>query len=103
MFFTPVRVTTALPAASTMPWPMGDVLPNTPLPAEIDTVKLREAVDAAFANPAGFTAAFVVAYKGRIVAERYGSGANQDMQLESWSMGKSIVGTLIGMLVQQGV
>jgi CubicO group peptidase (beta-lactamase class C family) len=103
VFFMPVRVATALPAASTMPWPMGDVLPNTPLPAEIDTVKLREAVDAAFANPASFTAAFVVAYKGRIVAERYGSGANKAMQLESWSMGKSIVGTLIGMLVQQRV
>jgi CubicO group peptidase (beta-lactamase class C family) len=102
VFFTPVRVTTALTAASAMPWPMGDVLPSTPLPGEIDTVKLRAAVDAAFANPASFTAAFVVAYKGRIVAERYGSGANKEMQLESWSMGKSIVGTLIGILVQQG-
>ena len=102
VYFTPVRVTTTLGAAATTPWPMGDVLPNAPLPAEIDTVKLRQAVDAAFANPAGFTAAFVVVYKGRIVAERYGAGANRDMQLESWSMGKSIVGTLIGLLVQQG-
>jgi CubicO group peptidase (beta-lactamase class C family) len=81
---------------------MGDVLPATPRPAEIDTIKLRSAVDAAFANPAGYTAAFVVVYDGRIVAERYANGANRDMQLESWSMGKSIVGTLIGLLVQQG-
>ena len=103
IYFKPVRVATTLPDASTMPWPMGDVLPNTPLPAEIDTVKLRSAVDAAFANPAGFTAAFVVVHKGRIVAERYGAGANRDMQLESWSMGKSIVGTLIGTLIHQGV
>jgi CubicO group peptidase (beta-lactamase class C family) len=103
VFFKPVRVTTRLGDASKMPWPMGDVLPNTPLPAEIDTAKLRSAVDAAFANPLGYTAAFVVVYKGRIVAERYGAGANKDMQLESWSMGKSIVGTLIGLLVQQGV
>ena len=102
VFFKPVRVTTRLPAASTMPWPMGDVLPDIPLPAEIDTAKLRSAVDAAFANPAGFTAAFVVVHRGRIVAERYGAGANKDTQLESWSMGKSIVGTLIGVLVQQG-
>jgi CubicO group peptidase (beta-lactamase class C family) len=103
VFFTPVRVTSALPDASTTPWPMGDVLPKTPLPAEIDTAKLRSAVDAAFATPEGFTAAFVVVYDGRIIAERYGAGANKDMQLESWSMGKSIVGTMIGMLVQQGV
>jgi CubicO group peptidase (beta-lactamase class C family) len=102
VFFRPVRVTTKLPDASTMPWPMGDVLPNAPLPAEIDTAKVRMAVDAAFANPASYTAAFVVVYKGRIVGERYGAGANKDMQLESWSMGKSIVGTLIGRLVQQG-
>jgi CubicO group peptidase (beta-lactamase class C family) len=102
VFFKPVRVTTTLPDASTMPWPMGDVLPSTPLPPEIDTTKLHAAVDAAFATPAGLTAAFLVAYKGRIIAERYANGANKDMQLESWSMGKSIVGTLIGMLVQQG-
>jgi len=102
IYFKPVRVATTLPPASTMPWPMGDVLPDGPLPAEIDTVKLKAAVDAAFANPAGFTAAFVVVHNGRIVAERYGAGANKDMQLESWSMGKSIVGTLIGLLVQQG-
>jgi CubicO group peptidase (beta-lactamase class C family) len=85
-----------------MPWPMGDVLPTTPLPADVDTVKLREAVDAAFANPAGLTEAFLVVHRGRIVAERYANDANRDMQLESWSMGKSIVGTLIGVLVQQG-
>jgi CubicO group peptidase (beta-lactamase class C family) len=85
-----------------MPWPMGDVTPNGPLPAGIDTARLRQAVDAAFATPAGLTAALVVTYKGRIVAERYANGANRDMQLESWSMGKSITGTLIGILIQQG-
>ena len=57
VFFKPVRVATTLPNAASTPWPMGDVLPNTPLPAEIDTIKLRSAVDAAFANPNGFTAA----------------------------------------------
>jgi CubicO group peptidase (beta-lactamase class C family) len=103
VFFKPVRVTTRLGDASTMPWPMGDVLPTAPLPREIDSVALGQAVDAAFGNPAGLTAAFLVVYKGHIVAERYGNGANKDMQLESWSMGKSIVGTLIGILVRQGV
>jgi CubicO group peptidase (beta-lactamase class C family) len=102
VYFTPVRVTTSLPDASTMPWPMGEVLPNTPLPADVDSAKLREATDAAFANPAGLTAAFVVVHRGRIVAERYANGAHRDMQLESWSMGKSITGTLVGVLIQQG-
>ncbi|MGH7429919.1 MAG: serine hydrolase domain-containing protein [Candidatus Methylomirabilaceae bacterium] len=100
--FAPVRVTTALPDASTLPWPMGNVLPATPLPSGIDTAKVRQATEAAFANPAGLTAAFVVVHDGRIVAERYGNGAHRDMQLESWSMGKSITGTLIGRLVHMG-
>jgi CubicO group peptidase (beta-lactamase class C family) len=81
---------------------MGDVLPDTPLPADVDTAKLRAATDAAFANPAGLTAAFVVVHRGRIVAERYANGAHRDMQLESWSMGKSITGTLVGVLIQRG-
>ena len=102
VYFTPTRVATTLPDASTMPWPMGDVLPTTPLPADLDTARLRQATDAAFASPEGLTAAFVVVHDGRIVAERYGNGAHRDMQLESWSMGKSITGTLVGRLVQMG-
>ena len=77
VFFTPVRVTTSIPPASNMPWPMGEVLPTTPLPAHIDTAKLRQATDAAFANPSGLTAAFVVVHDGRIIAERYTDGAHR--------------------------
>ncbi|MEZ4586745.1 MAG: serine hydrolase [Gemmatimonadales bacterium] len=102
VFFTPVPVRSTLPAAASLPWPMGDRLPDAPLPKDVDTTALREAVDAAFADPAGLTAAFVVVHRGRIVAERYGNGADREMQLESWSMGKSITGTLIGVLIQQG-
>ncbi len=102
IYFAPVKAATSLPAAETMEWPMGDRMPNAPLSAGIDTLKLRLAVDAAFANPQGLTAAFVVVYKGRIIAERYANGANKDMPLESWSMGKSITGTLIGRLLNDG-
>jgi CubicO group peptidase (beta-lactamase class C family) len=102
VYFKAVRVTTQLGDASKTPWPMGDVLPTSPLPADIDAVKLRQAVIAAFAHPDGLTAAFVVVHRGRIIAEQYGNGANRDMQLESWSMGKSITGTLVGILIHQG-
>ena len=64
VFFKPVRVTTTLPAASTLPWPMGDVLQNAPLPPKVDSVALRQAVDAAFATPPGLTAAFSSCTKG---------------------------------------
>ena len=100
--FRPVPVETTLPDAMTQEWPMGDVLPDDPLPAEIDGDALDAAVDAAFADPDGLTAAFLVAYKGRIVAERYMPGIDKDTQLESWSMGKSLTATLFALLVKDG-
>ena len=72
--FTPVVVKSKLPDADTVPWPMGDVLPNEPLPREIDEAKLKAAVDAAFEPSDALTAAFVVTWKGHLIAERYGDG-----------------------------
>lgn len=102
VLFTPVTVTSALPAASTQPWPMGDVLPNDPPPAGVDMAKVTEAVNAAFEVPEAYTAAFVVTHKGRIVGERYMNGINATTPLESWSMGKSVVATMMGILIKQG-
>jgi len=101
--FKPVAVTSKLPTADQQSWPMGDQLPSAPLPKEINADKLRQAVDAAFADPNGMTAAFVVTYKGRLIAERYGAGLNAQTPLESWSMGKSLTATLLGTLIKQGV
>ena len=100
--FTPVAVRTALPDATSRPWPMGDRQDEQPPPSGIDRARLDEAVNAAFADPAALTAAFLVVYKGRIVAERYMPGITKDTQLESWSMGKSITSTLFALLVKDG-
>jgi CubicO group peptidase (beta-lactamase class C family) len=101
VFFQPVAVETSLPDPATQDWPMGDVLPKD-LPEGVDKAKLDAAVAKAFENEKSLTAAFVVAYRGQIVAERYAQGAHQDMQLESWSMGKSITATLVGILIREG-
>ncbi len=101
LFFKPVDVKSSLPDPAEQAWPMGDALDTSPLPKEVDQAKLKAAVDAAF-DPAGMTAAFVVTYKGRLVAERYGEGIKATTPLESWSMGKSLTGTLIARLIQQG-
>jgi CubicO group peptidase (beta-lactamase class C family) len=100
--FKPVAVKTSLPDAMSQDWPMGDRLPSTPLPAEIDRAKLDAAVEAAFA-PAGLTAGLVIVHKGRVIAERYMPGITKDTQLESWSMGKSITSTLFALLVKDGI
>jgi CubicO group peptidase (beta-lactamase class C family) len=103
VFFHPVPVRSSLPPAESQPWPMGDRLPDAPFPPGLDSAKVAAAAAAAFDPTEALTAAFVVAYKGRIIAERYGPGMHAATRLPSWSMGKSITGTLIGQLVQEGV
>src|SRR5215470_13373102 len=97
--FTPLAVKSALPDPSTHPWPIGDVLPAQPLPKEIDETKLQQAVNAAFETTDSLTAAFVVTWRGRLIAERYGEGLNAVTPLEGWSMGKSLTATLMGILI----
>jgi len=99
--FTPLPVTSRLPDAASEPWPMGDQ-PSKDT-TNIDRARLAKAVDLAFADPQGLTAAFLVVYKGQIVAERYMPGITKDTQLESWSMGKSLTATLFALLVKDGV
>jgi CubicO group peptidase (beta-lactamase class C family) len=100
--FTPVEVKTSLPPGDSQPWPMGDRIESSDSPANVDRAKMDAAVDAAFADPAAMTAAFLVVHKGRIVAERYAPGITRDTQLESWSMGKSLAATLFALLIKDG-
>lgn len=74
-----------------------------PLSDGLDSAKLKQAVDAAFEPSKAMTAAFVVTWKGRVIAERYGEGVTKDTALESWSMGKSVSATLMGIMIRQGV
>jgi CubicO group peptidase (beta-lactamase class C family) len=100
--FKPIAVKTSLPDAMSQPWPLGDGPDTAPAETGIDRATLDAAVDAAFADPAAMTAAFLVVHKGRIVAERYAPGITKDTQLESWSMGKSLAATLFALLVKDG-
>ncbi len=101
VFFKPSIVKSSLPPADKTPWPMGDLVKD-PWPAEVDSAKVAEALDMAFSNDSGLTEAVLVTYKGRIVGERYGAGIGLHTPLESWSMGKSLTGTLMARLIMQG-
>lgn len=102
VFFTPSVVTSTLPPAASTLWPMGDVLPKLSWPANLDSALVARAMDEGFGPPDAMTLAFVVTYKGRIIGERYAKGIGIHTPLESWSMGKSVTGTLIGRLIQMG-
>src|SRR5690606_24650699 len=97
--FEPLTVTSTLPDAERLPWPMGDELTATTGRSPADRGAIRAAIDAAFDDPSGQTVATVVVHRGEIVGERYREGLDMTRQLESWSMGKSITSTLIGVLV----
>jgi CubicO group peptidase (beta-lactamase class C family) len=100
--FEPVTVEPRTPDPATTPWPMGDVLPDDPFPAEIDMELVRQAVDVAM-EPEGKTLGFVVTHNGRIIGEAYDPAVDMHTPFESWSMGKSLTGTLMAVLIEQGV
>src|SRR6185295_7572973 len=58
--FTPVAVKTALPAADSQAWPMGDRLDSAAAAAGVDRALLDKALDAAFSDSAALTQAFLV-------------------------------------------
>lgn len=63
----------------------------------------RAAADRFFTDPAlGETRALVVLLDGKRVYERYAPGYGPGTRLISWSMAKTITGTLIGQLVGDG-
>ena len=87
-------------------WPDGDSKSDTIFP-EIDTTSLQCAVNKAFDDPGAKikrTAAVVVIYKGKLISEKYWKeqSITPDTKLWGWSMNKSIVNAMIGILVKQG-
>jgi hypothetical protein len=86
--FTPVSVKSALPDPKKQPWPMGDLLPKDPMPPGIEAAKVQQSVEAAF-DPAAMTAAFVVTWKGRIIAERYGENVTLTRRSRAGQWGRA--------------
>lgn len=87
-------------------WPDGDLVKDTIFP-EIDTLKLKTTIDAAFDSQSEYkkrTAAVVVIYKGELIAEKYDKGLEitPDTRIWGWSMTKSIINAMAGVLAKQG-
>ncbi|MFH1077532.1 MAG: serine hydrolase [Pseudomonadota bacterium] len=71
-----------------------------------DYDRLEAAIEWAFSEPDAEhlrrTRAVVVIHEGQIIAERYACGFNKDTPLIGWSMTKSVINALVGILVGQG-
>jgi CubicO group peptidase (beta-lactamase class C family) len=90
---SPTPTPTPLPPADA-PWPDGTTVKTT---AALDHLL----ADDTLAGPG--VRAIVVVDHGRIVAERYAPGFSAATPLLGWSMTKSVVAGLVGMLIKDGV
>jgi CubicO group peptidase (beta-lactamase class C family) len=90
--------------AASIAWPDGDRVDDTSLPAGVDATALSAASDWAFdrESPEQLTLSLMVVHRGRILHERYAPGVDVTTKTRTWSTAKSIAGTLIGMLVDEG-
>ncbi len=87
----------------TLPFPFGRGEANDTLFPEIDYVQLEAAVSRAFEdNTKQRSRTLLIAYKNHILRERYDDGFDKDTPILGWSMTKSVLATLFGILEHQG-
>ena len=88
-----------------MPWPTVDWPVGAPAPT-VDEQRLIALINSAFGSAGvaamGTTNAVLAVHGGVLVAERYAPGIDAATTLPAWSMAKSILHTLVGVLVADG-
>ena len=90
-------------AADTLPFPYGSTAQKDTVFENIDYDLLQAALDGAFGNPEiQKTRTALVVYKDQIIGERYIDGFNYETPILGWSMTKSVLATLFGILEHQG-
>ncbi len=86
-----------------LPFPYGDLEPKDTIFENLDYKQLKKAVDGAFGNAeTQKTRTVLVAYKNHIIAEEYIKGFTKETPILGWSMTKSVLATLYGILEYKG-
>lgn len=90
-------------SGDTIKWPMGDIMPDSI--TGIDRDALNNISDKLINEDAygGTAFAFMVLHKGIPVAESYKPLLNKDTRFLSWSMAKSVINALVGIMVKDSV
>jgi CubicO group peptidase (beta-lactamase class C family) len=92
-----------------IPWPDGDLVAKQPLPRGLDAAALDAAGDWAFdrvghgGHRGQVTLSLLVIHDGAIVYERYAPGVDMSTRTRTWSTGKSISSTVVGIAVAKGI
>jgi len=84
----------------TNPYPLGNAPQKDTVFTNINYKKLNATIDALSKNFK--TRAVLVLYKNKIIAEKYAAGFTKDSRFLGWSMTKSILSTVFGVLQYQG-
>jgi CubicO group peptidase (beta-lactamase class C family) len=86
----------------TIKWPLGDIMPSKN--TGMDTIKLGDITKKLITDNAynGDAFAFMVIHKGIPVVEAYKPQFNRKTRFLSWSMAKSFINAMVGILVKQG-
>lgn len=87
-----------------LPFPYGDLPQKDTVFSNIDYTKLTKVVDDYFNEntPENTTRALIVIYKNQIITEKYAEGFDENSRLIGWSMGKSLMSAVCGVLNFQG-
>ncbi len=87
--------------SDTVAYPYGNGAQKDTVFGNVDYTSLNSAVNSIF-TPESHTRAVVVIYKDQIIAEQYTNGFTKDSRILGWSMTKSIMSTVYGILQYQG-
>ncbi|CAF3515435.1 unnamed protein product [Rotaria sp. Silwood1] len=86
-----------------IPWPMGNKIDDDNFPSNINQTLLKDAINSLFIerDPTKLirTRAIVVLYDGKLIAEQYAPGFSKISKFLGWSMTKSVINALVGILV----
>lgn len=104
---TAMQVATRTPRRNitkdTIPYPFGQGAPKDTVFPEVDYKALGEALDYAFREPdKQRTRTLAILYKDHLISERYVNGFTPRTRILGWSMTKSVLATLYGILEYQG-
>ena len=88
-------------STSPLPYPFGDARETDTLFKTVDYQKMALALDHVFHDTVK-TRSVLVLYKDHIIAERYSEGFDKSTPVLGWSMTKSVLATLYGILQYQG-
>ncbi|MCD8409056.1 serine hydrolase domain-containing protein [Tenacibaculum finnmarkense] len=86
---------------NTTPFPYGNANQKDSIFKNINYKKLNNVIDTLF-DAKNKTRSILVIYKDQIIAEKYADGFNKNSKQLGWSMTKSIVSTIVGIMQCEG-